>query len=131
MVSATAISFLDGADLNEGENPNPLTSTVERRALSLQALDLAHIRPHGHGAADGVDVVVADQYIEIGTVRADRLEPGCIDLRASLPPAVAATDDPWIQRFVEPRPGAHPPVRRFDTDPVAGLDLPCRCRSRV
>ncbi len=61
MVSATAISFLDGADLNEGENPNPLTSTVERRALSLQALDLAHIRPHGHGAADGVDVVVADQ----------------------------------------------------------------------
>ena len=53
------------------------------------------------------------------------------DFRAGLPPAVLTTDHLGVQRRIDPSPGTHPAVGRFDRDPVAGCDLARRRRRRM
>src|SRR4029450_13556219 len=75
-----------------------------------------------HRPAHGIDGRVADDQVEIGAVRAERIVAGRADLRAGLPPAVLAARDARLQGLVERPPRADAALRRLPRHPVARLD---------
>src|SRR5215469_3548964 len=96
----------------------PAARRVRRGASSFVAAlhrsgpsDLAQIGAVRCRAADWVHRCGADEQIEIGAQRSERLIAGRAELGARLPPTVLADDDARIEALVEPRSGAHAGLR--------------------
>src|SRR6516225_4768881 len=96
---------------------------------SGDALDLAQIGAVRSRSADGIERRGADDQVEVGSIRSERIIAGCADLGAGLPPAVFADHDIGVEAVVEPSAGAYAPLRRLDRDPVSVGDTapPRRC----
>src|SRR4030095_566370 len=80
-------------------------------------------------AADRVARGGADEQVEVGAHRPQRVVAGRAELGTALPPAVLAHDHTWIEVRIEPGAGAHAAFRRLDRHPVAVGD-PARLRRR-
>src|SRR5438105_998641 len=91
----------------------------QRFACSGGSPDLAQIGAVRCRAAARIERRAADDQVEVGAVRSERVIAGCADLLAGLPPAVLADDHIGIEAVVEAGAGAHAPLRRLDRHPVA------------
>src|ERR1700694_5457233 len=58
-------------------------------------------------AADGIADGDVDRQVEIRAVRIEKIGPAGSQFIASLPPAMLADDNPWIEFFAETRLGSH------------------------
>src|SRR5712692_2109574 len=76
------------------------TYSVGRPGRSIHATDLAEIGTVRDRAADRVERRVTDDEVVVGAVGAEGIVGGRAELRTGLPPAVLATDDPWIETIV-------------------------------
>ena len=82
-------------------------------------------------SADWIKRLAADDQIEIGAVRRERVVPRRADFRAGLPPAVLANDYTRIEVLVQPRTGTYTALRRCNRYPVAVRDATCLRRRGV
>jgi len=81
--------------------------------------DLAQIGAVRCRSADRIERRAADDQVEIGAVRSERIVAWRPDLCAGLPPAVLADHHTGVEIAVEPGAGAHTALRRRDRHPVA------------
>ena len=70
-----------------------------------------------------------DRQVEVCPVLIERIGIANSQFIATLPPAMLADDDAWIECFAEPRPGSHPAGRGAHVNPVSFVDSAC-CGSR-
>ena len=89
---------------------------------SIGAADLTQVGAVRDRAADRIDRRVADDEVEVGAFRAERVVAGLADLRARLPPTVLPADDVRLQTLVQLGSRADAAFRRLDSDPVAGAN---------
>src|SRR5262245_43240735 len=89
---------------------------------SIGGADLAETSAMRHGSAHGIDRGVADDQIEIGAVRSERIVAWRADLGTRLPPAMLAANDPWIETLVQADAGPCCSLRRFDRGPIASAE---------
>ena len=83
---------------------------------------MAEIGSVGNRAADRINRRVTDDQVEVRALCAESVVGGGANLRTCLPPAVLATNDTWLQTFVEPGAGTHGALWRLDRHPVARGD---------
>ena len=79
----------------------------------------------GWGAADRIANGGVNHQIEVCAVRTEQIGVANSQFIASLPPAMLADDDAWIEFFGKARPGSHGAGRRAHVDPIAVLDSAC------
>src|SRR5207302_1770983 len=94
----------------------------EPGASSIGAADLTQVGAVRDRAADRLDRPVADDEVEVGAFRAERVVAGLADLRARLPPTVLPADDVRLQTLVQLGSRADAALRRLDSHPVAGAN---------
>src|ERR1700675_696657 len=83
----------------------------------------------GLSAADRIANGGVNRQVEVRAVRIERIGVANSQFIASLPPAMLADDNAWIEFFAETRPGSHSAGRGAHVNPVAVLDSAC-CGSR-
>ena len=76
-------------------------------------------------SADSIKHRAANDQVEIGAVRCERVIPRRVYLRAGLPPAVLANHHTGIEVVIQPRAGTYSAFRRYDRHPVAVGDATC------
>src|SRR5215813_4194189 len=89
---------------------------------SIGAADLAEVRAMRDGPAHGIDRRVADDQVEIGAVRPERIVTRRADLGTRLPPAVLAAHDPRIETLVQTDTGSHSTLWRLDSHPFSCMN---------
>ena len=90
---------------------------------------LHKIRSMGWRAADRIANGGVDRQVEVRAVRTERIGIANSQFIATLPPAMLADDNAWIEFFAETRPGSHSAGRGAHVNPVAVPDSAC-CGSR-
>src|SRR6266852_1660873 len=83
----------------------------------------------GRSAADRIANGGVDRQVEVCAVRIERIGIANSQFIATLPPAMLADDNAWIEFFAETRPGAHPAGRGAHVNPISVVDSAC-CGSR-
>src|ERR1700675_4071696 len=83
----------------------------------------------GLSAADRIANGGVNRQVEVRAVRIERIGVANSQFIASLPPAMLADDNAWIEFFAEARPGSHSAGRGAHVNPIAVLDS-ARCGSR-
>ena len=83
----------------------------------------------GWGAADGIANGGVNRQVEVSAVRIERIGIANSQFIATLPPAMLADDNAWIEFFAETRPGSHSAGRGTHVNPVSVLDSAC-CSGR-
>ena len=76
----------------------------------------------GWSAADGIANGGVDRQIEVSAGRIERIRIANSQFIATLPPAMLADDNAWIELFAETRPGLHSAGRGTHVDPISILD---------
>src|SRR2546430_17354295 len=74
---------------------------------SIGAANLTEVGAVGDRAADRVDRLVADNQVEVCSLRTERVIAGHANVRACLPPAMLAADDMRLKGVIHP--GTLPP----------------------
>jgi len=97
-------------------------SLLELCSRSRHRLKFAKIRSMGRSAADRIANRGVNRQVEVGAVRTERIGAANSKFIASLPPAMLADDNAWIECFAETRPGSHSASRGAHVNPVAVLD---------
>src|SRR5688572_3934713 len=87
--------------------------------FSRSQSNLAQVGFERWRTADRVACGGADEQVEVGPPRAERIVAGLAELGAALPPAVLAHHHAGIEVLVEPGAGAHAALGRFDRHPIA------------
>jgi len=82
-------------------------------------------------AADRVDRLVADNQVEVCSVRTERVIAGHAKVRACLPPAVLAADDMRLKCVIHLGTRPHAASRCLNVYPVAGADTALAGSRRV
>ena len=102
-----------------GDVPYDRIVATQFRDLWRQAAQsyLAQIGAVRRRAADRIERRAADDQVEIGALRTERIVAGRTDRRAGLPPAVLANHHARIEAVVEARARAHAALRRLDRLP--------------
>src|SRR5262245_13841322 len=90
--------------------------------LSIRAAELTQVGAVRNRAADRVDHLVADNQVEIGAIRSERVISGRTNVRASLPPAVLSAHDIRRKCVIQPRTRPIASCRCLDVYPVARAD---------
>src|ERR1700694_1941429 len=85
----------------------------------------------GWSAADRIANDGVNRQIELRAVWTERIGVANSRFIASLPPAMLADDNAWIEFFAETRPGSHAAGRGVHVNPVALLDSACCCSRRI
>ena len=85
----------------------------------------------GWSAADGIANGGVDRQVEVSAGRIERIRIANSQFIATLPPAMLADDNAWIELFAETRPGSHSAGRGAHVNPVAVLDSACCGSHRV
>src|SRR6266568_6602289 len=80
-------------------------------------------------AADRIANGDVDRQVEVCAVLIERIGIANSQFVATLPPAMLADDNAWIECFAETRPGSHPAGRGAHGNPISILDSAC-CGSR-
>ncbi|HWN79512.1 MAG TPA: hypothetical protein VNN81_16870 [Bradyrhizobium sp.] len=83
----------------------------------------------GLSAADWIANGGVNRQVEIRAVGIERIGTANSQFIASLPPAMFAHDNAWIEFFAETRPDSHSAGRGAHLNPIAVLDSAC-CGSR-
>ena len=83
----------------------------------------------GLSAADGIANGGVNRQVEVRALRIERIGVANSQFIASLPPAMLADDNAWIEFLAETRPSSHSAGRGAHVNPVAVLDSAC-CGSR-
>ena len=73
-------------------------------------------------AADWVDRLVADNQVEVCSIRTERVIAGHANVRACLPPAMLAADDMRLKCVIHLGPRPHTASRGLNVYPVARAD---------
>src|SRR5438876_805710 len=89
---------------------------------SIGAANLTEVGAVGDRAADRVDRLVADNQVEVCSLRTERVIAGHANVRACLPPAMLAADDMRLKGVIHPGTRPHAPSRCLNAYPVAGVD---------
>src|SRR5438876_5793278 len=89
---------------------------------SIRAANLTEVGAVGNRAADRVDRLVADNQVEVCSVRLERVIAGHAKVRACLPPAVLAADDIGRKCVIHPGTRPHAASRSLTVHPVARAD---------
>ena len=76
----------------------------------------------GWRAADRIANGDVDRHVEVRAVRIERIGIAGSQFIATLPPAVLADDNAWIEFFAETSPGSHAAGRGSHVDPISILD---------
>src|SRR5215217_5589606 len=84
---------------------------------------LTDIGPVRRRAADRIDDGTADQQIEIGPLRSERIVPWRAEFLAHLPPPMLPADNPRIETRIEAGAGAHAGLRRLYRNPVSRANV--------
>src|SRR5580704_11245867 len=90
------------------------TGSGLRRKRSGRGPDLAQIGTDRGSAADRVERSPANDQVQIGAVRPERVVPGGTDPSAGLPPAMLADHNPRIEVLVEAGARSHTAFRRLN-----------------
>src|ERR1700730_9791149 len=83
------------------------------------------------GAADGIANGGVDGQVEIRAVRTERIGIAGSQFIASLPPAMLADDNAWVELWAETRPGSHSAGRGAHVNPISILDAARRSSRRM
>ena len=91
-----------------------------------QLLDLALIGSMWRGTTDRIDVLIADDEVEIGAIVTEGIVARQTQIGTGLPPSVLRTDDSVSQRRDEPGACTNTSLWSHDGNPVAFADPACR-----
>ena len=72
-----------------------------------------------------------DRQVEVRAVRTERIAIANSQFIATLPPAMLADDNAWIELFTEARPRAHSAGRGAHINPISIPDAACRGRRGI
>src|SRR6266404_4914863 len=80
----------------------------------------------GRSAANGIANGAVDRQGEVCAVLIERIGIANSQFIATLPPAMLADDNAWIELFAKTRPGSHPAGRGAHVNPISVVDSACR-----
>jgi hypothetical protein len=83
----------------------------------------------GRSAANRIANGGVDRQVEVCAALIERVGIANSQFIATLPPAMLADDNAWIEVFAETRPGSHPAGRGTHVNPISVVDSAC-CGSR-